>query len=273
MLEATHKIAWAAGFFDGEGCFTSAGNKTLCAKVQVCDRDMLEQFYEFVGFGNLSGPRPPSGFGKQPRWLWSSHCASDVYAMFLGFKPYLSERRTRRFVKLFQTWLAKDGCGHRSRGTTPKQRLELFQSLVGSNPYGSIRKALKKWPDISEIRGYQIASTDQRIAYISGKMRGLPEFGFPLFDKAAEKLRAANWTIYSPAEMDREQGFDPNANGYDFHIIQALKRDFDVIKSKCNALIRLPNHYGSEGADAERVIADKYGLAILDYEQLIQEAA
>ena len=43
-----------------------------------------------------------------------------------------------------------------------------------------------------------------RVAYVAGPMRGREKFNFPAFDAAAMKYREKGWTVYSPAEFDRE---------------------------------------------------------------------
>lgn len=40
--------------------------------------------------------------------------------------------------------------------------------------------------------------------YLAGPMSGYPQFNFPLFYKAAAQLRADNWNIVSPAELDAD---------------------------------------------------------------------
>lgn len=49
------QLAWAAGFFDGEGntCCTKGG-----VRVQVwqCDREPLDRFHSIVGLGKMMGP-------------------------------------------------------------------------------------------------------------------------------------------------------------------------------------------------------------------------
>lgn len=44
--------------------------------------------------------------------------------------------------------------------------------------------------------------------YVAGPMRGHPQFNFPAFDTATEVLREQGYTVFSPAEHDREIGFD-----------------------------------------------------------------
>lgn len=45
--------------------------------------------------------------------------------------------------------------------------------------------------------------------FISGKMRSVPYYGFPAFDKARDRLAGLGLTPLSPADMDRAAGFDP----------------------------------------------------------------
>lgn len=59
--------------------------------------------------------------------------------------------------------------------------------------------------------------------YIAGKMRGVPYFNFPAFDKARNRLLNLGLTPLSPADMDRAAGFDPYTM-FDEHLV-ALAAD------------------------------------------------
>jgi len=45
--------------------------------------------------------------------------------------------------------------------------------------------------------------------YISGGMRNYPLWNFPAFDEARDMFAAAGIQVFSPADHDREMGFDP----------------------------------------------------------------
>lgn len=99
--------------------------------------------------------------------------------------------------------------------------------------------------------------------YVSGKMRGEKQFGFPLFDAARDMLRLKGWSVVSPADLDRAIGFDPNNDdGYDFDICEALRRDTQALLF-VDAIVLLPNWKESVGARYELCVAQAIGVPAL----------
>lgn len=108
-----------------------------------------------------------------------------------------------------------------------------------------------------------------RTVYVAGPMRGYDKFNFPAFDEAAARFRAAGWHVLSPAEMDREIGFDEHRNSLDgFDLHAAIDRDLAAIRSlnatNGDAIAVLPGWHKSKGARAERALGEWLGLQILD---------
>jgi len=108
-------------------------------------------------------------------------------------------------------------------------------------------------------------------------MRGYDKWNFPAFDKNTAYLRDAGWEVFSPAEIDREIGFDENDpdvvfTEQDFHL--AMKRDYEAIL-KSDAIAFMPGWENSTGAKLERDFAGKLGLTMYrvdaDKEYLEQE--
>lgn len=106
-------------------------------------------------------------------------------------------------------------------------------------------------------------------AYLAGPMRGYPQYNYPAFWDAAQKLRDAGWFIFSPAEMDVEEDGE-NYQDYDEEMQQLhdtaanarrfARRDLDVILNKLHAehgdaIIVLPGWEKSTGALAETAMA------------------
>ena len=88
-------------------------------------------------------------------------------------------------------------------------------------------------------------------AYIAGKITGEPRFGFDLFDAAAECLAEYGWTVFSPAEMDRKAGLDPNKSFISKEFLQSRFRDDMVAIGNSDAIVLLENWTRSPGARHE----------------------
>lgn len=109
--------------------------------------------------------------------------------------------------------------------------------------------------------------------YIAGPMRGMPRFNFDAFDRARDQLVADGWDVISPADMDREHGFDvdgladdaadwwrPESLGFDLQA--AIDRCLDAI-AQCDAVYVLPGWRDSRGASAEVAVAKWRQLQIV----------
>jgi len=91
-------------------------------------------------------------------------------------------------------------------------------------------------------------------------MRGYPEYNFPAFHAGAAELRAAGWTVFSPAERDEA---DPNVDLESEAVKQGLEvnglayyMQFDL-PAVCNsdAVFLLPGWEASVGARLEVRVA------------------
>lgn len=110
-------------------------------------------------------------------------------------------------------------------------------------------------------------------AYLAGPMRGYEHYNFPAFDAAAAVLRADGWEIFSPAEIDREIGFDeksddPLPKGF---LAEALRRDTIIIADVDN-IILLPGWQESSGANYEMTIARTLKHKVFAYVDGLVEA-
>jgi nucleoside 2-deoxyribosyltransferase len=102
--------------------------------------------------------------------------------------------------------------------------------------------------------------------YIAGPMRGLALYNFPAFDHASKVLRARGFEVISPADMDREHGFDPvkDMDQSPVETIEAvMARDLAAICT-CDAVALLPGWESSEGVAIELPVAIRMGKVIFD---------
>lgn len=110
--------------------------------------------------------------------------------------------------------------------------------------------------------------------YIAGPMRGIPLYNFPAFDEAAEEIRLEGHTPVSPADIDRDHGFDPSSlpDGWDWNDLpdglvlnEIIERDLAALRG-CQAIFLLPGWRQSRGAVAEYHAALWQGLQVIDNE-------
>jgi hypothetical protein len=79
------ELAWAAGFFDGEGCFSY--QERACygvATISQIDVRVLERFRDAVGMGTIYGPydyKYPGRMSKKPQWNYRAFRREHVQAI------------------------------------------------------------------------------------------------------------------------------------------------------------------------------------------------
>jgi hypothetical protein len=107
-------------------------------------------------------------------------------------------------------------------------------------------------------------------------MRGIAEFNFPAFDRAAEELRAAGYDCFNPADNDRLVGFDGAGwTGFEsleersFDLRGAMATDLEFIAREADAVCVLPGWEGSMGARAEVAVAHALGLPVAPVEAFV----
>lgn len=102
-------------------------------------------------------------------------------------------------------------------------------------------------------------------AYIAGPMRGLRNFNFPAFDECAAFLRSLGYDVRSPAEHDRENGFDETLNSLEgFDLKAALLWDLQQV-AEVDVIVVLPGWAKSSGVALELHAARVFNTPYLYY--------
>ena len=103
------ELAWAAGFWDGEGCcFTGVrkkGYRYIAASVsQSLNTICLERFLAAIeGIGKIYGPYEDHRNGRSARYEWRVSRLDDVLAVKDLLWPYLSDPKRQQFdTKLWE---------------------------------------------------------------------------------------------------------------------------------------------------------------------------
>lgn len=95
--------------------------------------------------------------------------------------------------------------------------------------------------------------------YIAGPMSGLPDFNYPMFQKAVDVLKEAypDWEIISPHDLDETWG--SVEKGWTWR--EYMQRDLKILVH-CDAIALLPGFMTSKGARLEHHVARELGLEI-----------
>jgi hypothetical protein len=91
------EIAWAAGFFEGEGRITH-GAARIVVRVNNTDPEPIYRFAEIVCYGEVYGPYD-NGPRRKPFWVWMAR-DFDALEVLEMMWPWLSARRRRRALEL-----------------------------------------------------------------------------------------------------------------------------------------------------------------------------
>lgn len=94
------------------------------------------------------------------------------------------------------------------------------------------------------------------LVYISGPMTGLPDYNYPLFNRVAEELRDAGFSVCNPAEFFGGKG-DRTREEYMRESVRCL--------SNCDYVVTLPDWELSAGAVLEVEIAKQMGIPVNPY--------
>ena len=99
--------------------------------------------------------------------------------------------------------------------------------------------------------------------YLSGPMSGLPEFNYPAFKTAAERLRSKGHTVVSPHELPADCLGCANI-GHEHSWAEHMRVDLAALLT-CDVIVLLEGWQQSRGAQLEKTVAEAIGLRVIDY--------
>jgi len=62
--------AWFAGWLCADGCVSWSADKAPRLKFKLTEREPLDRMVDLFG-GSVSGPHPPTGWGKKDTFYWA----------------------------------------------------------------------------------------------------------------------------------------------------------------------------------------------------------
>jgi|SRR5688572_15077254 len=95
----SEEIAWAAGLFEGEGCFSYDKTYGSCRMiVGSTDLDVLDKFKNIMGIGSITKDKEKPN--RKPAWRWQTTNREEFdYGSDL-LRPWLGVRRTARLNEI-----------------------------------------------------------------------------------------------------------------------------------------------------------------------------
>lgn len=91
------ELAWAAGFFDGEGYCGSARRPKLV--ISQNEPETLYRFQAAVGIGKVTGPYDYP-YKKNPFWRYSTGSIDNTNVAITKLWPYLSRPKRRQWCRV-----------------------------------------------------------------------------------------------------------------------------------------------------------------------------
>lgn len=103
------ELAWAAGLFEGEGCFSvrSAKYPYPTAQLTSTDQDVIDDFARIIGIpGSNLARRDPRNAGYKPSFRWTLMGTTSIKELRDLIGPWMRSRRKTRLDEVIQ--LAED---------------------------------------------------------------------------------------------------------------------------------------------------------------------
>ena len=92
MFMDKEKIAYASGFFDGDGCITTGGGYTFRLTLSNTDKRVLDWFQSNFG-GTINNQHLPANPNHNIAWKWIVAKRSEVLLLLETFEPYLISKK------------------------------------------------------------------------------------------------------------------------------------------------------------------------------------
>lgn len=114
--------AWAAGFWDGEGCvsvtYVNHNRPRIVVQIAQTHREVLDRFQSALGYGNVLGPYPPRAKNHNEYWVWRVEGVSHLNSIREALGPYLSSVKLKQMdyaLEVRRVWEETGTCKHGHR--------------------------------------------------------------------------------------------------------------------------------------------------------------
>lgn len=151
----TVDIAWFAGIFEGEGCFTIEKNGNTRLIVGMCDKDIIDRIKAMFPIHQNKAPvqpKPVQPRYNQPkiRYTWCVSDPGEVKRITELILPWLGERRTAKANEVLKSLATRRERDKRTNKTHCRQGHELTPDNIkvrreGDRTYQACKTCWKVW--------------------------------------------------------------------------------------------------------------------------------
>lgn len=107
----THELAWASGFFDGEGCFSlsvsSTGRRYPSASIAQVDRRALARFRRTVRVGKIYGPYKKKRPNQAPEHKYAATGLLQTQAVLAMLWRFMGPVKRAQGIAVLKAFLAQ----------------------------------------------------------------------------------------------------------------------------------------------------------------------
>ncbi len=100
----TLDLAWAAGFMEGEGSFSSHGNNSAVVSAAQVQKQPIDKLQNL--FGGYVRRRFTKGFSSKPIWVWTLPARRSIEVMMTLY-ILMSPKRQSEIVVALNKWKAQ----------------------------------------------------------------------------------------------------------------------------------------------------------------------
>ena len=119
---SAEEAAWAAGFFDGEGCiFVQRDRRSPAVSMSIAQAsasgvpEVLDRFSRAVGAGTVAGPRMvPSPWSKLPQYCWRLQRFAEIERVVAMLYPYADVVKREQMARCLER-VRRSRAGRRTR--------------------------------------------------------------------------------------------------------------------------------------------------------------
>jgi hypothetical protein len=107
VYRSREDLAWAAGFFEGEGCFDSGPSRNPewrrpIISISQVNREPLDRFQQVMGFGKVYGPYPPRRPNDAPLHRYQTAKYEYAQATVCLLWPWLTSQRRGQALRMLR---------------------------------------------------------------------------------------------------------------------------------------------------------------------------